>query len=442
MNRIFADEGGWLEFPERSFARLDHFEPADLTNAKEAVFSFDAVDDRWLSNEFRQVFPNATASVVQSRMARAWKALFGSGARNAVDFFDDIPVYNIEVTVRPRDPFWGDIVAMINLESWIEIRLSHSGPVPVDVYGAIFADSVGAALQAISPAPANVSQLLSALFDADNWPDASDEEVDAVLKAPNAIETLAMYDVGQGSAIGLLDSANRVNLYFDVGAGCYGNKHTRPSPLRFCWKAGPSIVLSHWDTDHWAGASSDKAARGHTWLAPRQSGLLGPKHHLFAGRILKQGGTLRIWNAGKGMVQTVSLNSGQDLSIVKCSGKDMNGSGIAMILDDASANSSWLLTGDAGYGEIGLLPRFPVSAVTVPHHGADMTSKGGSPPSRPSGYARLLYSFGPDNKHGKSSISHPTHAAFTQHATWSHGSWSSAAIATTVPGGEVLAATH
>lgn len=371
-------------------------------------------------------------------MAGAWKALFGTGSSGTLDFFDEIPVYNIEVTVQRGDAFWDGVIPMGDREDWVEIILSDSGTFPVDVYGSILADPVHPYLQAISPAPASVSQLLSALFDVGHWPDATDHEVDAALKAPSPFETLAMYDVGQGSAIGLLDYANTVNLYFDVGAGCYGNKHTRPSPLRFCWRGGPSIVLSHWDTDHWAGASSDKAARGHTWLAPRQSGL-GPRHHLFAKRILKFGGKLRIWNAPKGTVRTVSTGIGQNLSIVKCSGKDMNGSGIAMVLDDASSNSSWLLTGDAGYGEIGLAAAFSVSAVTAPHHGADMTSKGGTPPSRPSGYARLLYSFGPDNKHGTSSISHPTSAAVTQHSSWSHGRWSSLGIAKKAAGGDVLA---
>jgi hypothetical protein len=440
MNRIFSEDeaGGWPDFPLRSFARLDHFEPADLSNAKEAVFSFDAVDDKWLSNEFPQLFPNATPALVQSRMKKAWSALFGKGSTNVLDFFDGIPVYNIEVTVSRQDAFWDAVVAMIDKEDWIEIRLSNSGTHTVDVYGSLISDPVDAHLQAIKRAPASVSRLLSRLFDVGNWPDATGDEVDAVLQTPNSLATLAMYDVGQGSAIGLMDHANTVNLYFDVGAGCYGNKHTRPSPLRFCWRGTPPIVLSHWDSDHWAGGSSDIAAQGRTWLAPRQLGL-GPRHHLFAGRILSFGGTLRIWGAPKGSMRTVSIGGGQELSIVKCSGKDINGSGIAMILNSAPTTSSWLLTGDAGYGEIGIAPAFPVSAVTAPHHGADMTSKGGSPPSKAIKYSKLLYSFGPGNKHGKSSISHPTSTALTQHSAWSHGSWLPANLATTVAGGDVLA---
>lgn len=441
MNRIFSEQidGGWPAFPFYSFARLDHFEPADLGNTNEAVFSFDAIDADWLSTRFMQVlFPGATTKMVQSRMAGAWKALFSNGSSGTLDFFDEIPVYNIEITVQRGDAFWDVVIPMIDVEDWIEIRLSDLGSFSVDVYGSLLADPVHPHLQAISSAPTNVSQLLSAIFDVDHWPDATDHEVDAVLTTSSPLKTLAMYDVGQGSAIGLMDHANTVNLYFDVGAGCYGNKRTRPSPLRFCWRGSPSIVLSHWDSDHWAGASSDKASRGHTWLAPRQSGL-GPRHHLFAKRILTFGGKLRIWSAKKAAKRTVSTGVHQNLSIVKCSGKDMNGSGIAMIIDDASTNSSWLLTGDAGYGEIGLAPAFPVSAVIVPHHGADMTSKGGVPPSKASAYARLLYSFGPDNKHGTSSISHPTSAAVSQHSAWLHGTWTSTAIANSIARGEVIA---
>jgi hypothetical protein len=203
MNRIFSEQidGGWPAFPIHSFARLDHFEPADLDKTDEAVFSFDAVDAGWLSTRFMQVFPEATANIVHSRMAGFWKALFGNGSSSELDFFDEIPVYNIEVTVQRGDAFWGVVIPMINREDWVQIRLSDLGSFSVDVYGSILADPLRPYLQAISPAPANVSQLLSALFDVGHWPDATDREVDAVLKTPSPFETLAMYDVGQGSAI-------------------------------------------------------------------------------------------------------------------------------------------------------------------------------------------------------------------------------------------------
>jgi hypothetical protein len=98
------------------------------------------------------------------------------------------------------------------------------------------------------------------------------------------------------------------------------------------------------------------------------------------------------------------------------------------------------LTGDAGYSEIGASPAYTLTALTVPHHGADMSHKG-APPAAMALHARLFYSFGPDNKHGKTSISHPTAVAVTAHdgAGWRHGAWSLTTPAQVVAGGDVLA---
>ena len=78
--------------------------------------------------------------------------------------------------------------------------------------------------------------------------------------------------------------------------------------------------------------------------------------------------------------------------------------------------------------------------MVVPHHGADMGSNSVAPP-RPSGYTRLVYTFGPGNAHGRTRISHPTSAAVGHHAGkgWSHGAWFLANPALVVAGGDVLA---
>ncbi|MGR9079535.1 hypothetical protein ACU8L5_25525 (plasmid) [Rhizobium leguminosarum] len=158
MNRIFSDrkDGGWPEFPPCAFARLDSFEPADLNNAKEAVFSFDAIDQRWLTNGFNQIFPSGNAGAVQPIMADFWKIRFNKGSLAGPDPFDEIAVYNIEVTVRRDQGFWDHIVEFIG-QDWFEIRLAASGSFEVDVYGSILADPVTAFLQSIAPAPTNVS---------------------------------------------------------------------------------------------------------------------------------------------------------------------------------------------------------------------------------------------------------------------------------------------
>jgi hypothetical protein len=81
------------------------------------------------------------------------------------------------------------------------------------------------------------------------------------LASVGVVDTLVAYDVGQGTALGLLCGSEDARLFFDLGGGAYGNKKTRPNPLRFCWRANPPIVLSHWDTDHWAGETSDRRSQ-------------------------------------------------------------------------------------------------------------------------------------------------------------------------------------
>src|SRR5262245_59339666 len=63
-------------------------------------------------------------------------------------------------------------------------------------------------------------------------------------------------------------------------------------------------------------------------------------------------------------------------------------------------------------------------------------------PGSSASYRRLLYSFGPDNKHGKTAVRHPTVHAVTQHQAqgWHHGTWGgSAAPGTSKAGQDVLA---
>ena len=440
MNRIFSinPEDAWPKFPVRSYARLDHHEPDDLTTAQEAVFSFDAVDAGWFGLPLSERMDLGKPVDTHRQMRDFWSQLFKGSLSPPKDPFDEMPIYNIEVTSKKGDRHWDFLIA-IGEEDWLDIELGSTGSFPVDVYGSLLAAPVIAHLLFLGQVTGDTATALSNAFDVDAWPDAADGDIDAILSGIGVIDMLAMYDIGQGSAIGLLDSSETARLYFDLGAGAYGNRQTRPKPLRFCWRGSPSIVLSHWDTDHWAGENSDHGARARKWVAPRQYNL-GPRHHAFAHRILKNGGTLHIWSGTPGTIRSISNGPGQTISIKRCSGTSRNGSGIACYLDDVNYQASWLLTGDAGYSEIGTGPTYTLTALTVPHHGADMSHKG-SPPAATAAHARLFYSFGPDNKHGSTSISHPTAVAVTAHAGagWRHGAWSLTTPAQVVAGGDVLA---
>jgi hypothetical protein len=439
-NRIFSINGeGWPGFPSRAFARLDQTEPIDPRQREEAVFAFDAVDASWPGFGIGGTFDLAQEQQVRNTLSQFWTSMFGSReTRPQENPFDEMPIYRVEVTSRPGDAFWETLQGFLE-EDWITLELDSSGSFPVDVYGGILAAAVEASLLSATITSDAESAALSAAFDIDLWPDATDTDIDQVLAGRGALESLVGYDVGQGSAVGLLDAGENALLFFDLGAGAWGNKKTRPNPLRFCWRKKAPVILSHWDTDHWAGELSDPLAAQTTWLAPRQS-KLGPSHNAFAGRILASGGTLLIWGAPAGTVRTHTLAPGQTLTLARCTGSSRNGSGIAGLVEASNLGQAWLLTGDAGYHELGLTLPTQLSTVVAPHHGADMGSRSVAP-TRPYGYTRLIYSFGPGNTHGRTRVTHPTSVAVTHHhgRGWSHGSWSLAIPALLVAGGDVLA---
>ena len=437
-NRIFNIYGeGWPEFPRRAFARLDQTEPPDVRESEEAVFVFDSVDADWSGFAPGGDFDLTQPEKTRKRLAGFWKAIFGPPSLpRPVNPFDPMPIYRIEITARRADRFW-DTLTNFSEEQWVTLVLDNTGSFPVDVYGGIFAAAVEASLASAARSSPAESAALDAQFDIDLWPNATDEQIDKALSAIGDPESLVAYDVGQGTALGVLDRYESVQLFFDLGAGAYGNIKTRPAQLRFCWRAKPPVILSHWDTDHWAGEGRDPRAVKATWVAPRQSNL-GPTHHAFAGKIATSG-KLLIWAAPAGTVRHCAFGARHTLTLARCTGRSRNGSGIAALVQTEDGEA-WLLTGDAGYHELGLTLPAQLRTVVVPHHGADMGSNS-IPPPRPNGYTRLVYSFGPDNSHGRTKIKHPTSAAVRDHigSGWQHGTWNTATPAHSVAGADVLA---
>jgi beta-lactamase superfamily II metal-dependent hydrolase len=434
VNRIFSPHGdGWPTFPKRSYGKLDQIEPLDPTNASQAVFCVDVVDADWPGFDNGGLFDLNNLPGLQSTFSDYWNLLF-SGRAPPVDPYDDVPIYRIEITAEPGDPWFKELLTL-GEDEWILVELDDTGSFEIDVYGALLAAPVFAHLKRIQrniPQSAALNTAFSPAF----WPDATKADLTAPLAKLPPLEYLIGLDVGQGTAVGLADANEDIQLYFDLGGGVYRNAKTRPTSLMFCWRIDAPIVLSHWDSDHWAAEITDPHAQPRTWIAPRQS--MSKKHIAFANRILRSGGKLLIWGASPASI-SVTVGGTQTVDLRRCTGPatSRNGSGIAATVEHSG--NQWLLTGDAGYHEVGTLPTSPV-AIVVPHHGADMGTSS-VPPSRSAGYARLFYSFGPGNRHGrkKPGVQHPTSAAVTAHATWSHGSWSSATPGHSMAGADVLA---
>jgi hypothetical protein len=436
MNPIFSMHGeGWPGYPKRSFARLDQTEPIVAGQNTEMVFSLDAVDAAWFG-----FAPGGHADLLDvdgilRRQQLFWSDRFAYKTPGEQDPYDEMPIYRIEITVRPGDPYYAELVTLTE-DEWVAISLTDPvGGQEVDVFGALLAAApVIAQLERIEK---NIMQraALNAAFSMDTWPDASEAEIRNALSSLGPFQSLVGLDVGQGTAIGLTDTHNDIRLYFDLGGGVYRNAPTRPNPLRFCWVvADAPIVLSHWDSDHWAGEITDPPAGTKTWIAPRQK--ITTKHIAFANRILAAGGKLLIWGSTPTSI-SLSLAGAQTLELSRCTGTSRNGSGIAAVVRDSALGSQWLLMGDAGYHELRAMPTAP-SVVVVPHHGADMGSKS-VPPASPGGYVRLIYSFGPGNRHGRSPLQHPTPSAVRAHSAWNHGTWVGATPGASVAGGDVLA---
>lgn len=446
MNQ-FLDPDSDPEYPIPSvaYARFDQSEPVDLVETGEAVFVFSAVSADWMRQQswLRHLLPRQLARV-RDRLHRHWQRLFTQHAPNKVvaNFFEHMQLLRYEITLSTdQEAFDAFREYAAHEESWYEIHRCCDGGIPADVYRNLFGEPESVSVE-IKRASTNTAALLTTMFDMGTWPDAQKKDLaDAIERVDEKAVALAAFDVGQGSATALLDENQWPILFHDLGAGVTRNTRTTPPCLKFCWRNDPTIVLSHWDSDHWAGALRDNRALSQTWIAPRQ--LIGPTHTAFANKILTAGGRLLIWGSTIGPL-THSNATGQRISLGRCTGSGRNGTCLAMLVENDGTEGNplkWLATGDAGYNQVPFtLPNF-VAAAVVPHHGARMPATS-VPPHPRADYARLLFSFGPGNSHGPTSIRHPTESAVEVHEkrAWDPGTWAHCTNpADTVAGGHILA---
>lgn len=444
MNRYFIPGEGRREIPNRVYARVDQVEPPNLEAAETVTVALDAIDADWPHFSNGGSFDLVQEGAGADGLAQHWDNLFhGAGDLEQGEFdalFDDLPLFQIEVTLPRRH---GLIERLLDEPSWLELTFDRLGGIEADVFGGLFMQSIQAHVQDILPV-STVVPVLEALFGTPQWPFATTYDLCDALPARCRIDELIMLDVGQGSANALACPHGFVQAYFDAGCGVYRNHHTRPQTLEFCVCNRPPVILSHWDSDHWAGACVDRDLLERTWIVPSQP--LGLKHVAFGRDILRSGG--RILMLPPNVSSMAWDSAGQRLELRRCTGcaSDRNASGLVLIVEDKIADRSWLLTGDAPYNAIpGPLPG-NVVAVVVPHHGADMGPASRPPVRGPHPYARLLYSFGPGNAHGRTGVRHPTAATVDAHvaANWPHGAWEAPPVpppppGTNIAGSEVLA---
>ncbi len=439
MNRFFDPFEYRRGFPRRAYARLDDLEPIVPAPDDALTFILDAVDADWPG--FGEAGPfNLTDPDLKGRMVAFWGDGDRGERRREGSGYEEVPVYRIELTLHRCHPFFELLPR--EEEPWFSLQLTElPTATPVDVYGGLFGVPTEAYLHS-TPTPAPSGQL-SAIFDMLTWPDATQQQLLQALQPQCDLEALVCFDIGQGSATALVCKCGKPIYYFDTGRGSGRNSPTAPARIDFCTCSSPTVILSHWDTDHWAGAAGHAGLQARTWVVPRQT--ISSSHTIFANDILNAGGQILV--VGNAAPALIWSSGSQDYDLQRANGRGRNGTGLGLIVTDRPSGRSWVLTGDAGYHELPHATPADVAAMIAPHHGANMGPN--SIPYRRSNaaYGRLFYSFGPDNAHGPKTpaVRHPVSAAINAHsiAGWGHGSWRATSPATSLAGGDVLAtATH
>lgn len=380
---------------------------------------------------------------VSREAADYWAKAF-RGRLAADDFLAGFETYIVVLQTSPSDQIW-------QLERWLTLtarRLATAGDgVAVPALVGEFVrpekpseDDVEDLRSLTPPSLVSAAQgaLLDRIFDMSDWPSATAAEIAAAFDW-RALSQVVSIDVGQGSALALVDSSGHPRVYFDVGAGFGPNKRTVPVGLSFCTCRRPVVVLSHWDTDHLHGARYEPNLLKSRWVVPRQ--MIGPTHARLANSIFRAGGKVLVFDIQRTEVALSPRawwaragHATQTLVLERCTGRTRNDSGLSVMVWDLLRERTWLLVGDAAYRYLPSAPSLQgLCVLSASHHGAAL-GVGDAPPAAPAiGYLRLLYSFGFENAYD-----HPRDVAVQSHekAGWRHaGAWPQGVdvLATTTP---------
>ena len=138
------------------------------------------------------------------------------------------------------------------------------------------------------------------------------------------------------------------------------------------------------------------------------------------------GGTLILLNPPLHSIQDVPLTTKRMIRLTQGSGRDRNNSGLVAVIESSETlKQSIILPGDCDYKYFKHLCTSPPVGLVAPHHGARLRSMrtDGPLPHPEAEEPKLVYSFGPHNKHGKARVWHPTSEAVMLHRAWDHGAW-------------------
>jgi hypothetical protein len=377
--------------PARVYARVDSIEPLGIEGtavidmsypcspeSADAIVMLDSVDADW--------FDDTEAHLAETSDDADWNVSVVETSRAA-----------LEQLIPNRQ--------QVAEGAWLELLLRDTDSAPpcshyLNLYGP--ADRQAIVSARILP---EIDGELTRRTNMDHLPDASEADLLSVLPAV-VTECAAVYDVGQGNCNALLGDRNVPFLYYDFGGGVAGNRQSFPGALSsFCFTETPTIVLSHWDWDHWSSANRDANAYALPWIVPREPKALGPVHATFLGR-LSQRATLLVWPS------TLQRLICGDYELIKCTGPphSRNDSGLALSVEHLDAAAWMLFPADAEYRYIPFFDH-PLIGLVASHHGANTHGRGVPAPSGPDSV--LVYSYGAGNGYP-----HPSDAGRAGHSAW------------------------
>jgi beta-lactamase superfamily II metal-dependent hydrolase len=352
-----------------------------------------------------------------------------------IRFYSEAPIAQVELQFVADDTgSFGGLKELLPIddsdsdpEQWFRITLGSPGTPAQDVpslllFTNLYAEGAAFVLMGIETVDEETRSRLEASVSTGHVRSATESELEELLQPLSAarIESVVVYDVGQGNAIGLCGEGQGVLGYFDLGGGCNANLYTFPPALkRFCFTQQPPVILSHWDEDHWSSANRDSRALRTNWIAPRQK--LGPTQAAMIANIQAAGG--RVWFLPAGFTRH---HYGQ-IQLELATGQGRNNSGIVLTLAENHDGSGQqiLMPGDAGYKFISSFTGGPpYLSVVASHHGGVLGTS--TPPSCPSAtHSRLVYSAGPAN-----SYKHPLDPTRKAHH---HAGWADAKLGSSPP---------
>jgi hypothetical protein len=365
--------------PQRVYARLDDIEFDE--KKRRARVRLGATDADW----FDAYGPRIASHHREQRAAE----------------LNRLPVFILEGDLAGPGSTFPDEILYAYEQLWIQLTIGPGAE--FSLFRNLYGEAERINITSFSAIDEQKATQLSETHSLDDWM-ASDDELESKITFNHKLRDIAVYDVGQGSAVGLTDGGGKPLLYFDFGGGVTSHLATRPhSPPYFCLCAQPLMLLSHWDTDHWSSAPLQPASLSLDWVAPYQT--LTPPQIAFAATIAA--GHLFVSKAAPGTVFSYG-----NAEYVRASGTSRNNGGFWLLVNPPQTGEPFVFPADADYNYLGTKLPGIANGISATHHGASWASSVTPPGAGGSSRQRVVFSYGSPN-----SYKHPTTRSIGDHTT-------------------------